>query len=88
MEDRDILLKILEKVEGIEQDVSVLKSDSSKTKQDISALKQNLSVVQQNIFEMKDDFAEVRGGVNQLLDWVEEAQVQVQIPLFKKSIKE
>lgn len=71
MTDQEILLTILEKVENIEKDISELKADVKSTKEDIEIL--------------KEDSAITRASVNTLLEWAEEAQVQVQIPLFKKA---
>lgn len=64
MNDHELLVKILEKVENIEKDVATLKAD---------------------LCETKEDSAEVRCGVNRLLEWAEEASVEVRVPLFKKS---
>ena len=40
---------------------------------------------QEDIESLKEDSATNRNGVNALLEWAEKAQVQVQIPLFKKA---
>ena len=34
---------------------------------------------------MKEDSAVTRNGVNTLLDWAEQAEVEVKIPLYKKA---
>ena len=44
-----------------------------------------LDQVQEDIDTLKEDSAINRNGVNTLLEWAEKAQVQVQIPLFKKA---
>lgn len=44
-----------------------------------------LDQVQEDIEALKENSAINRNGVNTLLEWAEKAQVQVQIPLFKKA---
>lgn len=61
-------------------------------RQDISELKNNVASMQADIAELKDDVADIkehaaetREATNTLLEWAEEAQIQVKIPLFKGS---
>ena len=60
-----------EKLEPIRADISSLKTDVATLKDDVS--------------EIKEDSKITRNAVNNLLDWAEEAQVQVKIPLFRKA---
>lgn len=61
-------------------------------RQDISELKNNVVSMQAGMAELKDDVADIkehaaetREATNTLLEWAEEAQIQVKIPLFKGS---
>ncbi len=49
-----------------------------KMQEDIDVLKDDVSV-------LKEDSAITRNAVNNLLEWAEDASVQVKIPLFKKA---
>lgn len=50
---------------------------------DIGQLKQDYSTMKEDIAEIKEHAAETREAANTLLEWAEEAQIQVKIPLFK-----
>ena len=51
----------------------------------LDCMETRLDQVQEDIESLKEDSAINRNGVNTLLEWAEKAQVQVQIPLFKKA---
>lgn len=51
----------------------------------LERMETRLDQVQEDIESLKEDSAINRNGVNTLLEWAEKAQVQVQIPLFKKA---
>ena len=51
----------------------------------LDRMETRLDQVQEDIESLKEDSAINRNGVNTLLEWAEKAQVQVQIPLFKKA---
>ena len=51
----------------------------------LDRMETRLDQVQEDIDTLKEDSAINRNGVNTLLEWAEKAQVQVQIPLFKKA---
>lgn len=78
MTDQEILLKVLEKVEALEKGQADIKGDIETIKGDIKTMKDDIEV-------LKEEAAITRSSVNTLLDWAEEAQVQVKIPLFKKA---
>ena len=52
---------------------------------DIGGLKADIATLKNDIAILKEDSTITRTSVNTLLDWAEEAQIQVQIPLFKKA---
>lgn len=51
----------------------------------LDGMENRLDQMQEDIEILKEDSAINRNGVNTLLDWAEKAEVQVQIPLFKKA---
>lgn len=51
----------------------------------LDCMETRLDQMQEDIESLKEDSAINRNGVNTLLEWAEKAQVQVQIPLFKKA---
>jgi archaellum component FlaC len=50
----------------------------------LDRLDQKVDKLQSDVSEIREDVAVNRGATNTLLEWAEKAQVQVQIPLFKK----
>lgn len=70
MDDSKALQTILEKLSGLENGQEQMQADISELKKDVS--------------ELKEDSTITRTSVNTLLEWAEKAQVQVQIPLFRK----
>lgn len=50
----------------------------------LNGLDKKVDKLQRDVSEIKEDVAVNRGATNTLLEWAEKAQVQVQIPLFKK----
>ena len=68
----DVKLKpINERLSNIETDIVGMKDDIAGMKDDIEIL--------------KEDSAITRSGVNTLLEWAEQAQIEVKIPLYKKA---
>ncbi len=68
----DVKLKpINERLSNIETDIVGMKDDIVGIKEDIEIL--------------KEDSAITRSGVNTLLEWAEQAQIEVKIPLYKKA---
>ena len=98
MTDNEVLLRILEKMESVEKnigtlslDVSGLKEDTASLKADISGLKEDTASLKAGVSEMKEDMSIVkedsnitRTAVNKLLDWADDASIQI-VPLFKKA---
>ena len=82
MDDKELLEALGrmmdEKLQPIKEDITVLKND-------INVLKQNIDSIKEDINIIKEDSSITRSATNDLLDWAEKAQVQVQIPLFQKT---
>lgn len=90
--ENEILLKILEKLETLEKGQTELRTDITTVKTEIVDMKSDIAGMKSDISGMKDDIATIkedtnitRSAVNTLLDWAEEAQIEVKIPLYKKA---
>jgi peptidoglycan hydrolase CwlO-like protein len=90
-DDSKVLRAILEKLDGLEKgqkstngrlDGLETKIDGLETK--IDGLEKGQAETNIRLSNLEEDSKITRNGVNLLLDWAEKAQVQVQIPLFKK----
>lgn len=73
-------------------DKELLEAISQMMDSKLSPINERLDKIQDDITEMKSDIDILkedskitRSAVNNLLDWAEEAQVQVKIPLFRKA---
>ena len=91
-EIREMFQLILNRLDSNDQQFGMLHSrldnvDSRLDKMDsrLDKMEQDISILKEDVSTLKEDAAITRTGVNTLLDWAEEAQVQVQIPLFKKA---
>ena len=91
-DDSKVLRAILEKLDGLEKgqkstngrlDGLETKIDGLETK--IDGLEKGQAETNIRLSSLEEDSKITRNGVNTLLDWAEKAQVQVQIPLFKKN---
>ena len=83
-DDSKVLRAILEKLDGLEkgQKSTNGRLDGLETK--IDGLEKGQAETNIRLSSLEEDSKITRNGVNLLLDWAEKAQVQVQIPLFKK----
>lgn len=76
-ETRGMFQLILDKLESHDRQFERLNGRLDQMEVRLSNLERNVAII-------KEDAAITRGTVNALVEWVEEAQVQIQIPLFKK----
>ena len=53
--------------------------------QRLDAMDQRLDNIEDTLEELKEESAITRSATNTLLEWAEQAQVNVQVPLFKKA---
>lgn len=51
----------------------------------LSKLEQGQAKMQEDIESIKEDVQVTRGATNALVEWVEQAEVQVRIPFMKKA---
>ena len=64
-------------VSGLKEDTAVLKTDVATLKTDVSSLKEDTAI-------LKEESSITRTAVNKLLDWADDASIQI-VPLFKKA---
>ena len=88
--DEQALLKSIEalldaKLGSIKEDIEFIKGDIDFIKGDIDFIKGDIDFIKEDIEFIKEDAAITRNGVNVLLDWAEQAQIEVKIPLYKKA---
>lgn len=70
--------KILELLIQMQGDIAELKRNQAELRADVTALKDDIEII-------KEDVQITRNAANTLLDWAEQAQVEVKIPLYKKA---
>ncbi len=89
MNNEEKILAILEQMNGrldkLEQGQNALRADVSVLKEDVAVLKEDVSVLKEDVEVIKEDAQVTRCAANALLDWAEQAQVEVKIPLYKKA---
>lgn len=84
MTDNEVLLRILEKMESVEKNIGTLSLDVSGLKEDTASLKADVSGLKEDMSIVKEDSNITRTAVNKLLDWADDASIQI-VPLFKKA---
>ena len=77
--------KTNERLDKLEQGQTSLLADASGLKQGQASLLADVSTLKEDVAIIKEDAQITRGAVNTLLGWAEEAQVEVNIPLYKKA---
>lgn len=75
MNNEEKILAILEQMQ-IEQ---------RKTNERLDKLEQDVSAIKEDVEIIKEDTEITRCATNTLLDWAEQAQLEVKIPLYKKA---
>lgn len=72
-------------VSALKEDVAVLKTDVAVLKTDVAVLKTDVATLKEDVETIKEDAHITREATNTLLEWAEQAQVEVKIPLYKKA---
>ncbi|WP_195463121.1 hypothetical protein [Anaerotruncus colihominis] len=72
-------------VVALKEDVSVLKEDISTLKQGQNELRTDVVALKEDVEIIKEEVRITRSATNTLLDWAEDAQIEVKIPLYKKA---
>ena len=89
MNNEEKILALLEQMNGrldrLEQGQSELRSDVAALKKDVSTLKLGQEKLREDVEIIKEDVQVTRNATNTLLEWAEQAQVEVKIPLYKKA---
>ena len=83
-ETRGMFQLILDKLESHDRQFERLNGRLDQMDSRLDQMEVRLSNLERDVAIIKEDAAITRGTVNALVEWVEEAQVQIQIPLFKK----
>ena len=73
------LSPINQRLDTIDQRLGRLEDDVSTLKEDVTVLKDDVSI-------LKEDSVITRNGVNTILDWADDASIQV-VPLFGRKAK-
>ena len=82
MNNEEKILSLLEQMNGR---LDMLEQGQKEIRSDVNVLKTDMTAVKEDIEVMKEDSAVTRNGVNTLLDWAEQAEIEVKIPLYKKA---
>ena len=73
-----------EELEPVKEDISSLKEDTAVLKTDVATLKTDVSSLKEDTAILKEESSITRTAVNKLLDWADDASIQI-VPLFKKA---
>ena len=77
--------KILALLTQMQKDISELKQGQAKLEQGQAELRTDIASIKEDVEIIKEDVQITRVATNTLLDWAEQAQVEVKIPLYKKA---
>lgn len=66
------------KLQPINKRLDKLEQGQNELRADVAALKEDVEII-------KEDVQVTRNATNTLLDWAEQAQLEVKIPLYKKA---
>ena len=66
------------KLQPINERLGKLEQGQTELRADVATLKEDVEII-------KEDSKVTRSAVNTLLDWAEQAQLEVKIPLYKKA---
>ena len=72
-------------VAALKEDVSVLKEDVSTLKHGQNELRTDVAALKEDVEIIKEDARITRSATNTLLNWAEDAQIEVKIPLYRKA---
>ena len=82
MNNEEKILALLEQMNGrldtMDKRFDTMDKRLGKLEQDVATIKEDVEII-------KDDARITRSAANTLLEWAEQAQVEVKIPLYKKA---
>lgn len=78
MLDQNDLQAIAELLKPINERLDKLEQGQNELRADVATLKEDVEII-------KEDVQVTRNATNTLLDWAEQAQLEVKIPLYKKA---
>lgn len=73
------------KLQPINERLDKLEQGQNELRADVATLKENVNTLQEDVEIIKEDVQVTRNATNTLLDWAEQAQLEVKIPLYKKA---
>lgn len=73
------------KLQPINERLDKLEQGQNELRTDVATLKENVNTLQEDVEIIKEDVQVTRNATNTLLDWAEQAQLEVKIPLYKKA---
>ena len=76
---------IYERLDGMDQRFDGIDKRLDGMDQRLDAMDQRLDNIEDTLEELNEESAITRSATNTLLEWAEQAQVNVQVPLFRKA---
>lgn len=73
------------KLQPINEQLGKMQEDIGNLQEDIGKMQEDIGKMQEDIGILKEDSKVTRNSVNTLLDWAEDAQIEVKIPLYRKA---
>ena len=76
---------IYERLDGMDRRLNGMDQRFDGIDKRLDAMDQRLDNIEDTLEELKEESAITRSATNTLLEWAEQAQVNVQVPLFRKA---
>lgn len=83
--ENEILQQILAELKDLKQGQAKLEQGQNELRADVATLKKDVAALKEDVEIIKEDVRITRSATNTLLEWAEEAQIEVKIPLYKKA---
>ncbi|MGI5966375.1 MAG: hypothetical protein ACOX65_05510 [Anaerotruncus rubiinfantis] len=80
-----IAMLINESIGPIKEELKELKAGQGSLVAMQAATNERLNSIDERLSNLEEDSKVTRASVNTLLDWAEDAQIEVKIPLYKKA---
>lgn len=73
------------RLDSIDERVNSIDERVNSIDERVNSIDERVNSIDKRLSNVEEDVKITRGAVNTLLEWAEEAQVQIGIPLFKKA---
>lgn len=70
---------------GLQAIAQLINTSLQPVNERLDKMQKDLESLKEDVSELKEDTKVTRASVNTLLDWAEDAQIEVKIPLYKKA---